>query len=173
MNKIFVCCMFIMSMYLRVSQVSPKKPASHPVKQEPLILEHCSNSAQWPHVLLQAVPKYPLSQAKINGFRLSFIKICLNSHKTFYFSSLEKYMSIGWTNGRMHCWWIFMVQAKFEIDKRLGFFYFKRNIISYFSLLIYKFSYFKYCISVAVLIMYTDTFWSKVLRFISNISFQS
>lgn len=135
MNKIFVCCMFIMSMYLRVSQVSPKKPASHPVKQEPLILEHCSNSAQWPHVLLQAVPKYPLSQAKINGFRLSFIKICLNMHKTFYFSSLEKYMSIGWTNGRMHCWWIFMVQAKFEIDKRLGFFLFqaKHYLIFFFA----------------------------------------
>lgn len=166
MIKIFVCWMFIMSMYLRVSQVSPKKPASHPVKQEPLILEHCSNSAQWPHVLLQAVPKYPLSQAKINGYRLSFIKLCLNMHKTFYFSSLEKYMSIGWTNGRMHCWWIFMVQAKFEIDKRLGFFLFQAKHYLIFL-------YFKYCISVAVLIMYTDTFWSEVLRFISNISFQS
>lgn len=86
-------------MYLRVSQVSPKKPASHPVKQEPLILEHCSNSAQWPHVLLQAVPKYPLSQAKINGYRLSFIKLCLNMHKTFYFSSLENICQSGEQTG--------------------------------------------------------------------------
>lgn len=86
-------------MYLRVSQVSPKKPASHPVKQEPLILEHCSNSAQWPHVLIQAVPKYPLSQAKINGYRLSFIKLCLNMHKTFYFSSLENICQSGEQTG--------------------------------------------------------------------------
>lgn len=153
-------------MYLRVSQVSPKKPASHPVKQEPLILEHCSNSAQWPHVLLQAVPKYPLSQAKINGFRLSFIKICLNMHKTFYFSSFEKYRVNKRENALLMN--IYGSSKIWNWQKT-----FKQKIISYFSLLIYKFSYFKYCISVAVLIMYTDTFWSEVLRFISNISFQS
>lgn len=135
MNKIFVCCMFIMSMYLRVSQVSPKKPASHPVKQEPLILEHCSNSAQWPHVLLQAVPKYPLSQAKINGFRLSFIKICLNMHKTFYFSSLEKYMSIGWTKGGNALLMNIYGSSKIWNWQKTGFFLFqaKHYLIFFFA----------------------------------------
>lgn len=60
--------------YLLYLHKSPCKPATHPVKHVPLILEHCFTSRHCPHVSLQLAPNCPSPQAcqwqKLNMFKV-------------------------------------------------------------------------------------------------------
>lgn len=46
----------------------PWKPASHPVRHVPFVLEHWSKSRQWAHVSLQFIPYHPLPQSMYNVY---------------------------------------------------------------------------------------------------------
>lgn len=72
--------------YLPILHKSPLKPASHPVKHVPLVLEHWFTSRHWPQVSLHPIPNDPLSHSAM--IKYDFCMFSFYTKDDAHFASL-------------------------------------------------------------------------------------